>query len=83
MEVAGAGGKSCTEKAVGATQTRSGADISQPANFSRFCFLASETSWFLPVHPFPSLHCAAGELGEVAGGGESKGSASQETPGFL
>lgn len=63
MEVAGAGGTSCTEKAVGAIQTRSGADISQPANFSQFCFLASETSWFLPVHPFSSLHCAASEQG--------------------
>jgi hypothetical protein len=40
-------------KTEGTKQTRSRADISQPVNFLQFCFPASETSWFLPVHPLP------------------------------
>ena len=60
IKVAGAGGGSFGEKDRGCKTNTNPADISQPVNFLQFCFPASATSWFLPVHPFLSLLCAAG-----------------------
>lgn len=53
MEMAGQEDRAAERKTEGAIQTRSRGGISQPVNFLQFCFLASETSWFLPVHAFP------------------------------
>lgn len=68
--------RAAERKTEGAKQTRSRADISQPVNFLQFCFPASETSWFLPVHPLPS-DCIVQLLSreKLQGGGGSRGEA--------